>query len=313
MAVGAVALPGFPSSGLGPVRHVRTELLDIAYHDVGPRDGKAVLLAHGWPYSPLAFAEVAPELARRGHRVIVPYLRGHGPTRFLSTSTFRSGQQAALGSDVIALMDALKIPHAIFGGYDWGGRGLNVAAALWPSRCIGLVSVNSYLIQNLAAAQLPDPAAVEAAHWYFFYFLTERGRISLRDKPRDIVEVVWDKNSPQWSYTRQDLDNAAALFGNPDYVDIVLHSYRHRLLTKPGDPRYDTLEARLLQLPKITMPAVTLDGLADGSVPPTDGRASAKFFAGPRVHHQIPRAGHNLPQETPKAFIDALTEVDHLR
>ena len=313
MAVGAVALPGFSAPGLGPVRHVRTELLDIAYHDIGPRDGKTVLLGHGWPYSPLAFAEVAPELARRGHRVIIPYLRGHGPTRFLSTSTFRSGQQAALGSDVIALMDALKIPHAIFGGYDWGGRGLNVAAALWPSRCTGLVSVNSYLIQNLAVAQMPDPAAVEAAHWYFFYFLTERGRTALHDKPRDIAKVVWDKNSPQWRYTQQDFDNAAALFTNPDYVDIVLHVYRHRLLTEPGDPRYDTLEARLLQQPKITMPAVTLDGLADGSIPPTDGTASAKFFAGPRVHRQIPHAGHNLPQETPKAFIDAVTEVDRLR
>ncbi|RSM89803.1 alpha/beta hydrolase [Kibdelosporangium aridum] len=301
------------SGTLGPIRHVTTELLKIAYHDIGPSNGKVVLLGHGWPYSPMAYAEVAPALARRGYRVIVPYLRGHGPTRFLKADTFRSGQQAAMGADMISLMDALRIRSAIFGGYDWGGRGLNVAAALWPERCTGIVSVNSYLIQNLAAAEMPDPVATEAAHWYFFYFLTERGRRALTEQTKDLAKVVWLKNSPEWRFTEKDLNDAAVMFDNPDYVDIVLHSYRHRLLAAPGDPRYDVLEAKLARQPKIVMPAVTLDGASDGSSPPTDGTASAKFFAGPRVHHVIPKAGHNLPQETPKAFVEAVLEVARLR
>jgi pimeloyl-ACP methyl ester carboxylesterase len=304
MAVGAIALSSGATAsaaepGLGPVKRARTELLDIAYHDVGPRNGDVVLLGHGWPYSPHAYAEVAPALARRGYRVIVPYLRGHGPTRFLSAATFRSGEQAALGSDMISLLDALKIRTAIFGDYDWGGRALNVAAALWPSRCAGLVSVNSYLIQKITLSDLPDPAAAEAAHWYFFYFLTERGRAGLARDPREVARVVWDRNSPQWRYTEQDLADAASAFSNPDYVDIVLHSYRHRLRTEPVDPRYSAIEAQLGTQPPITVPTVTLDGLADGSIPATDGTASARFFTGPRVHQRIPQAGHNLPQETP--------------
>ncbi|SDZ20956.1 Pimeloyl-ACP methyl ester carboxylesterase [Amycolatopsis xylanica] len=302
-----------PARGLGPIRQIKTDVLDMGYHEVGPANGEAVLLGHGWPYSPQAYAEVAPELARRGYRVLVPYLRGHGTTRFLSASTFRSGQQAALGSDMIAFLDALGVKQAIFGGYDWGGRALNVAAALWPERCLGLVSVNNYLVQNLALAQMPDPAATEAAHWYYFYFLTERGRAGLTANTRDLARVVWTKNSPLWRFTDADFEAAAALFDNPDYVDIVLHVYRHRLLTEPGDPRYDALEAQLAKQPKITMPAVTLDGIADGSVPATDGTATAKFFAGPRVHHQVPGAGHNLPQERPRAFVNAVLEVASLR
>ena len=303
-----------PFRGLGPIRHVHTELLDMAYYDLGPADGKVVLLGHGWPYSPFAYAEVAPALVRHGYRVIVPYLRGHGPTTFLDQATFRSGQQAALGSDFVELMDALHIDTAIFGGYDWGGRGLNVAAALWPERCTGLVSVNSYLVQNLSPTviDLPDPPATEAAHWYYYFFLTERGHASLRDRTREIAEVVWTKNSPSWHWTTEDLDRAAALFDNPDYVDIVLHVYRHRRLVAAGDPRYDALEARLLKLPPITMPAVTLDGKDDGSIPPTDGSGSAARFTGPRVHHQVAGAGHNLPQERPKAFVDAVLEVARL-
>lgn len=309
----AAASPTGGSRGLGPVRHVTTELLKIAYHDVGPSNGKVVLLGHGWPYSPMAYAEVTPALARRGYRVVVPYLRGHGPTRFLKPDTFRSGQPAALGSDVISLMDALRIRSAIFGGYDWGGRGLNVAAALWPERCTGLVSVNNYLIPNLANVDNPDPVATEAAHWYFYFFLTERGRRGLAEQTKDLARVVWLKNSPEWKFSEKALDDAAAMFDNPDYVDIVIHVYRHRQLAAPGDPRYDALEKKLLTQPKITMPAVTLDGASDGSVPPTDGKASAKFFAGPRVHHVIAKAGHNLPQETPKAFVDAVLEVARLR
>jgi pimeloyl-ACP methyl ester carboxylesterase len=302
-----------PFRGLGPIKHVHTDLLDVAYYEAGPADGKVVLLGHGWPYSPFAFVDVVPDLVRRGYRVLVPYLRGHGPTRFLSDDTFRSGQQAALGSDVIAFLDALKIPRAIFGGYDWGGRGMCVAAALWPERCAGLVSVNSYLVQNLALAKIPLMPSIESAQWYFYYFLTERGKAGLTQNTKELARVVWTRNSPTWKFTEADLDRAAALFDNPDYVSVVLHVYRHRLLTEPGDPRYDALEAQLLKQPPIKVPTVTLDGLDDGNFPPTDGTSSALHFTGPRVHHQIPGAGHNLPQERPKAFVNAILEVAHLR
>ncbi|MGW0515922.1 alpha/beta fold hydrolase [Crossiella sp. NPDC003009] len=298
---------------LGPIRHVRTDLLEIAYHEAGPAGGPVVLLGYGWPYSPLAYAEVVPALVRRGYRVLIPYLRGQGGTRFLSASTLRSGQQAALGADWIAFMDALKIPKAIFGGYDWGGRGLCVAAALWPARCLGLVSVNNYLVQNLALAKQPLMPSIESAQWYFYYFLTERGRAGLTTNTKELTRVVWTRNSPTWRFTEHDLDQAVTLFTNPDYVDIVLHVYRHRLLTEPGDPRYDGLEARLLKQPRITVPTVTLDGLDDGNYPATDGSSTAQFFAGPRVHHQVAGAGHNLPQEQPKAFTRAVLEVTRLR
>ncbi|MFI9270932.1 alpha/beta fold hydrolase [Kitasatospora sp. NPDC052896] len=306
----------WPIVGLGPVRHVRTDLLDLAYHAVGPANGHPVILCHGWPYSPDAYQEVVPELVRKGFRCYVPYLRGHGPTRFLAKDTVRSGQQAALGSDVIAFMDALNIRRAVFGGYDWGGRGLCVAAALWPERCAGLVSVNSYLIQDLdpAVIDLPtDPPQVEAAHWYYYYFLTQRGAAGLAKYTKELARVVWTRNSPEWRYTEADLDRAAALFDNPDYVAVVLNCYRVRRLAAPGDPRYDELEERLLKQPPITVPAVTLDGKADGSLPWTDGTASAAHFTGPRVHHVIPHAGHNLPQEAPAAFAAAVLEVSRLR
>jgi pimeloyl-ACP methyl ester carboxylesterase len=314
----AVALSGAPAAAatrrsLGQVRHVTTDLLTIAYHEWGPANGEVVLLGHGWPYSPYAYAEVAPALAKRGYRVLVPYLRGNGPTVFRSADTIRSGQQAALGADVIAFMDALGIPDAIFAGYDWGGRGLCVAAALWPERCTGLVSVNSYLIQNLAVAQEPLPPAIEAGYWYFYLFLTERGKRGIAKDPKEFARVVWQKNSPKWRFSEADLDRAATLFTNPDFVDVTVHVYRHRLLTEPGDPRYDDLEARLLAQPSIQAPAVTLDGLADGVIPPTDGSSSARYFAGPRVHHQVAGAGHNLPQEAPHAFTAAVLEVAGLR
>ncbi|WP_326834472.1 alpha/beta hydrolase [Amycolatopsis rhabdoformis] len=313
-SAGTAPAPASPA-GLGPVRHVRTDLLDLAYHEVGPADGSVVLLAHGWPYSPHAYAEVAPALARLGHRVLVPYLRGHGATRFLAATTMRSGQQAALGADLIAFLDALGVESAVFGGYDWGGRALDVAAALWPHRCRALVSVNSYLIQNLDPAVVessPDAADTEAAHWYFYFFLTERGRTALTRSRRELAEVVWRHNSPNWHFTSADLDVAAAAMDNPDYVDVVLHNYRIRQGAVPGDPRYADLEARLLAQPPITVPAVTLDGLADGSFPATDGTASAKHFTGPRVHHLVPGAGHNLPQEKPRAFVAAVVEAGRL-
>ena len=301
--------------GLGQLKKVRTDLLEIAYYEAGPAGGPVVLLGHGWPYSPYAFDEVVPELVRRGYRVLTPFLRGHGQTTFLSADTFRSGQQAALGSDWIAFMDALKIPKAIFAGYDWGGRGLCVAAALWPERCAALVSVNSYLVQNLdpALASNPVAPAIEAAQWYFDYFTTERGKRGLTANRKELARVVWTKNSPTWHFTEGDLNRAADLMDNPDYVAVVLHVYRHRRLTEPGDPRYDKLEALLRKQPLITVPTVTLDGKDDGNFPWTDGTASAFHFKGPRVHHVVPGAGHNLPQEKPHAFVKAVFEAARLK
>ncbi|KAL2129365.1 hypothetical protein VTI74DRAFT_7902 [Chaetomium olivicolor] len=297
---------------LTPLRYVNTTRLCVAYYETGPRSGHPVLLLHGWPYDIHSYAKVAPALASAGYRVLVPYLRGNGPTTFLHRDTFRSGEQAALGYDLIELLDALQIPSAIFAGYDWGGRGANVACALYPNRCDALVSVNSYLIQDLDHAWQPLDAAIEAGFWYFYYFLTPRGEAGLASHPKDIARVVWRRNSPQWNYTEQDLDMAAETFDNPDYVSVVTHVYRHRLLYAPGDPDYVELEKKLRKLPPIPVPAVTLDGLADGNFPATDGASSAKYFTGPRVHHQVAGAGHNLPQEKPQAFVDAVLEVAKL-
>lgn len=302
-----------PLPHLGPVRHVRADTLEVAYIDAGPSDGEVVLLLHGFPYDIHSYVDVIPRLVAAGRRVIVPYLRGHGPTRFLDDATPRAGQQAALGADVVALLDALAIPHAVFAGYDWGGRAACVAAALWPERCTGLVSVNSYLIQDLSSAMIPIQPDLEAGLWYFYYFLTERGRAGLAANPRGIAQVIWTRNSPKWHFDDPILDRAAVAFTNPDYVDVVIHSYRHRLGFTPGDARYDLLEALLAAQPPITVPAVTLDGLADGNFPATDGSASARHFSGPRVHHVVPNAGHHLPQEAPEAFTHAILELAHLR
>ncbi|WP_443053121.1 alpha/beta fold hydrolase [Streptomyces sp. FXJ1.172] len=309
----AQAADGRTTHGLGPMHRTRTDVLDIAYHDIGPAHGKPVILLHGWPFSPVgSYAEVAPALARRGYRCYIPYLRGHGETRFLRADTFRSGEQAALGADLVAFMDALRVPRALFAGYDWGGRAGDVAAALWPQRCTGLVSVNGYLIQNLAVAQEPLAPSIESGYWYFFYFLTERGRKGLQRNREDLARVVWHRNSPQWQFTEAEFAQAAQLWTNPDYVDVVIHSYRHRLADAPGDPRYAELERRLLDQPKITVPTVTLDGQADGVIPPTDGGGYAAHFTGPWKHHVVPGAGHNLPQERPDAFTAAILEVDAL-
>jgi pimeloyl-ACP methyl ester carboxylesterase len=256
-----------------------------------------------------SYVDVAPRLAASGCRVLVPYLRGHGPTRFLDPATPRSGQQAALGADVIALLDALDVKRAVLAGYDWGGRAACVVAALWPERCAGLVSVNGYLIQDLAAAGTPIRPDLEAGFWYFYYFLTERGRAGLTANRREIARVIWTRNSPAWSFDDATLDRAAETFDNADYVDTVLHSYRHRLGYADGDPRYADLEDRLASLPPVAVPTVTLDGQADGNFPATDGTASASRFTGARRHHQVPLAGHNLPQEAPEAFAASVLEV----
>jgi pimeloyl-ACP methyl ester carboxylesterase len=291
---------------------VRTPDLEIAFVDAGPRDGAPVLLLHGFPYDVHSYVDVVPRLVDAGCRVVVPHLRGHGPTRFRDPATPRSGQQAALGADVVALMDALGLPRAVLAGYDWGGRAACVAAALWPERCTGLVSVNSYLVQDISSAMTPIRPDLEAGFWYFFYFLTERGRAGLTANRREIARVIWNRNSPEWSWDEPVLDRAATAFDNPDWVEVVLHSYRHRLGAAPGDPRYQEIEDRLAGLPPVTVPAVTLDGLADGNFPATDGSPTAHRFTGPRVHHQVPRAGHNLPQEAPGAFADAVLEAARL-
>ncbi|MDQ0911051.1 pimeloyl-ACP methyl ester carboxylesterase [Streptomyces canus] len=298
---------------LAPLRRVRTDVLEVAYYETGPADGDTVLLLHGFPYDVHSYVDVAPLLARDGFRVVVPYLRGHGPTAFLSEASPRSGQQAALGADVIALMDALGVERAYVAGYDWGGRAANIAAALWPERILGLVSVNSYLIQDIGAAMTPVAPELEAGFWYFYYFLTERGEAGLAADPTGVARVIWKRNSPRWPFEEEDLARAAEAFRNPDYTDVVIHSYRHRLGFAPGAEAYVDLERRLAELPAITVPTVTLDGLADGNFPATDGSSSAHHFTGPRLHRQVPDAGHNLPQERPEAFAAAVRDVRALR
>jgi pimeloyl-ACP methyl ester carboxylesterase len=304
------ALEGLPL--LGPVQSVRTDVLDVGYVDAGPPDGPVALLLHGFPYDVHSYVDVVPRLVDAGMRVLVPYLRGHGPTRLLSDSTVRSGQQAALGADAVAFLDALDVPEAVLGGYDWGGRAACVVGALWPERCTGIVAVNGYLVQDIAASTAPLRPELEAGFWYFFYFTTERGRAGLTADRRGIAEVIWARNSPRWRYDDAVVARTAAAFDNPDYVEVVLHSYRHRLGLAPGAPEYADLERRLAELPEITVPTVTLDGMADGNFAATDGTAYARRFVGPHVHHQVPEAGHNLPQETPEAFADAVLEVARL-
>jgi pimeloyl-ACP methyl ester carboxylesterase len=248
-------------------------------------------------------------LTARGARVIVPYLRGHGSTTFLDSATPRSGQQSAIGVDVIELMDALNIERAVLAGYDWGGRAACVVAALWPERCAGLVSVNSYLIQDIAKAGQPLPPSVESGLWYQYYFQTERGRAGLAANRREIARTLWTRNSPNWHFDEATLARHAAAFDNPDYVDVVIHSYRHRLGLADGYAPYDAVEKRLAKFPAISVPTITLDGGADGVVPATDGAASAAKFTGARSHRVIDGAGHNLPEEAPKEFSAAVWEL----
>jgi pimeloyl-ACP methyl ester carboxylesterase len=294
---------------LEPLRHVDAGALNIAYYEEGPADGPVAVLLHGFPYDIHSYVDVAPLLAGRGCRVIVPYLRGYGATRFLDATTPRSGEQAAIGADLKALMDALGIKRAVLAGYDWGGRAANVVAALWPDRCIGLVSVNSYQIQDIANAMVPLNPAREVALWYQYYFQLERGRAGLAANRREIARILWRQWSPNWHFDQATFDRTALAHDNPDYVDIVIHSYRHRFARAEGDPQYADLQRRLAALPPITVPTITLDGDADGVSPATDGTATGAKFSGRRNHRVIPRAGHNLPQEEPQAFAAAVMEL----
>ena len=294
---------------LEPLRHVEAGVLNIAYYEAGPENGPVAILLHGYPYDIHSYVDVAPMLAAKGVRAIVPYLRGYGETRFLSSISPRSGEQGAIGADLMALMDALAIPCAVFAGYDWGGRAACVGAALWPQRCLGLVSVNSYLIQDIANARRPSSPEREVALWYQWYFQIERGRAGLAANHRAITRILWQQWSPNWRFDEPTLERTSRAHDNPDFVDIVIHSYRHRYGLADGDPRYAELQRRLAALPPISVPAITLDGDADGVFPATDGQPSAAKFTGPRTHRRIPRAGHNLPQEAPEAFADAVMEL----
>ncbi|SHN77075.1 alpha/beta fold hydrolase [Bradyrhizobium erythrophlei] len=307
---GQTRSPRAPSSRrLEPLRSVDAGVLNISYYEEGPAAGPAVVLLHGFPYDIHAYVDVAPQLAARGCRVIVPYVRGYGPTRFLDSKTPRSGEQAAVGADLIALIDALKIQRAVFAGYDWGGRAACVAAALWPERCAGLVTVNGYAIQDIAHAMTPAKPTREVAYWYQYYFQIERGRAGLVASRREIAKILWRQWSPNWHFDEATFERTAAAFDNPDYVDVVIHSYRHRYGLVDGDPRYADLERRLAAQPVIAAPTITLDGDADGVNPPTDGTAHAAKFGRRVAHRVIPHAGHNLPQEEPEAFATAVMDV----
>jgi pimeloyl-ACP methyl ester carboxylesterase len=297
------------SHRLEPLHHVDAGVLNIAYHEAGPPDGPVVMLLHGFPYDIHSYVDVAPLLAAQGCRSIVPYLRGYGATRFRDAATPRSGEQAAIGADLMALMDALGIGRAVFAGYDWGGRAACVAAALWPDRCAGLVSVNGYLIQDIAKAMVPAPPEREVPLWYQYYFQLERGRAGLAANRREIAGILWKQWSPNWHFDDVTLERTVAAHDNPDYVDVVIHSYRHRFGLADGDPHYADIQRRLASLPVITVPTITLDGNGDGVVPATDGSASAAKFTARRAHRVIPNAGHNLPQEEPEAFAAAVMEL----
>ena len=298
-----------PLRKLEPLRHIETDVLNIAYYEEGPASGPAVILLHGFPYDIHTYADVGPILAAKGCRVIVPYLRGYGETRFRANATPRSGEQAALGADVIALLDAFCIKRAVFAGHNWGGRAATVAAALWPDRCAGLVTVNSYLIQDLARAMTPAAPENEEAMWYEYYFQLERGRAGLTANRRKIARMLWEEWSPDWDFDDATFDRSMPALDNPDFVDVAIHSYRHRFGNADSDPRYAELAKRLAAMPPITVPAVTLDGDSDGVVAAGDGSASAAKFAARRIHRVVKGAGHNIPQEAPAAFAAAVMEL----
>jgi len=294
----------------GPVKQIDAGVLNVGYAEAGPAGGPPVVLLHGWPYDIHTYVDVAPLLAARGYRVIVPYLRGYGTTRFLSSETVRNGQQSVVAVDVIALMDALKIGKAVLGGCDWGARTADIVAALWPQRCKALVSVSGYLIGSREANKAPLPPKAELQWWYQFYFATDRGRAGYEKNRRDFAKLIWQLASPKWNFSDAEFDRSAAAFDNLDHVSIVIHNYRWRLGLAEGEPKYDDLEKRLAEGPVITVPTITLEGDANGAFH-SDSTAYAKKFSDKYAHRLITGGiGHNLPQEAPRAFSDAIIEVD---
>ena len=298
------------SGSFGTSKQINAGVLNVGYVEDGPANGSPVILLHGWPYDIYSFAEVTPILAAKGYRVIAPYLRGYGTTRFLSDDTLRNGQQSAIASDMIALMDALKIENAVIAGFDWGARTANIIGALWPKRCKAMVSVSGYLIGNQNAGKIPLPPAAELQWWYQYYFATERGRVGYEKYRHDFAKLIWQIASPKWKFDDATFERSATSLNNPDHVSIVIHNYRWRLGLADGESKYDDLEKRLAEGPVITVPAITLEGDANGA-PHADSSVYAKKFSGKYVHKVINGGvGHNLPQEAPQAFADAIIEAD---
>jgi pimeloyl-ACP methyl ester carboxylesterase len=297
------------NTSFGALKQVDAGVLNVGYAEVGAPAGPAVILLHGWPYDIHSFVDVAPLLARAGHRVIVPHLRGYGTTRFLSSETVRNGQPAALATDLIALMDALAIRHAVLAGFDWGARTADIVAALWPERCKAVVAVSGYLIGSQEAGRMPLPPEAEHEWWYQFYFATERGRAGYEKYRNEFAEFIWRLASPAWRFDEATFARSAASLDNPDHVAIVVHNYRWRLGLADGEPRYADLERRLAAAPAITVPAITLEGDANGA-PHLEPATYAAKFTGPYKHRLVPGGiGHNLPQEAPQAFADAVLDV----
>ena len=298
------------TASFAPVKQIDAGVLNVGYAEAGPSDGPPVILLHGWPYDIHTYVDVAPLLASAGYRVIVPYLRGYGTTRFLSAETPRNAQQSVVAVDIVALMDALKIDKATIGGCDWGARTANILAALWPERCKGLVSVSGYLIGNQASGEVPLPPAAELQWWYQYYFATERGRAGYDKNRRDFARLIWQTASPQWRFDDATFERSATALDNPDHVDIVIHNYRWRLGLAEGEPQYDALEKRLAEAPAISVPTSTLEGDANGA-PHPEPAVYAKKFTGRYAHRTLAGGiGHNLPQEAPKAFAEAVRQVE---
>lgn len=311
----AASFGGFAkaSDDLGPIKQIDAGPLNVGYAEAGPADGEPVILLHGWPYDIHSYDAVAPILAKEGYHVYVPYARGYGTTRFLSEATPRNGEPAALASDLIAFMDALHIRKATLGGYDWGARTADITAALWPERVKGLVSVSGYLISSRAANLAPLPPAAEQSWWYQYYFSTERGQQGYAKYRREFSKLIWKTASPQWAFDDATFERSAQAFDNPDHVAIVIHNYRWRLSLAEGEPVYAALEAKLETAPAITVPTITLEGDANGA-PHPQPEAYAKKFTGPYQFRLISGGiGHNLPEEAPAAFAQAIVDVDHLK
>ena len=294
-------------ASFGAVKQINAGLLNVGYADLGPPTGPAVVLLHGWPYDIHSYVEVAPILAAAGYRVIVPYLRGYGSTTFLSGETFRNAQQSAVAQDIIALMDALRIDKAVVGGFDWGSRTAVIMAALWPERIKAVVAVSGYLITNLSANQQPLPPPAELGWWYQYYFATERGKLGYSQNRYEFNKLIWRSASPKWDFDEATFRRTAASFDNPDHVSIVMHNYRWRLSLAPGEPRYEDLEQKLFRAPVITVPAMTIASDFDG--PAASGAAYAKKFSGKYSHRILRNIGHNVPQEAPREFAQAVIDV----
>jgi pimeloyl-ACP methyl ester carboxylesterase len=298
---------GTARTSFASMKQIDAGLLNVGYAEDGPADGPPVILLHGWPYDIYSYVDVAPLLAAKGFRVLVPYLRGYGSTHFLSEDTFRNGQQAALATDVIDFMDALKIPTAVIGGFDWGSRNANVVAALWPERTKALVAVSGYTIQNLDVNKKPLSPQAEQDWWYQYYFATDRGAHGYRENTREFNKLIWHDASPQWNFDDTTFERSAAAFDNPDHVDIVVHNYRWRLSIEPGEPRYADLDAKLAATPVISVPTITVGSDFDGAA--KDGKSYRRMFTGTYAHKILSGVGHNVPQEAPQDFANMIIQA----